>query len=306
MGWAVSHWCDAACEADKRDPAACGACALRRASQVKEAETLALLDDGLSVVPRPDGDGLIIEGVSVITPAYNAEDSIACVIESVVAQTCPVVEHIIIDDGSADGTADLIKGFAKQYPHIRYIHQPQQGAGVARNTGIEAVRGRYIAFLDSDDLWLPGKLEAQIGFMQREQVAFSYGDYEIRSRNDDSHLAHYRAPEWVDYAMLLRGCPIGCLTVAYDQEALGKHYMPHVRRGQDWGLWLALARHAGPARKYPGVHAVYRSGGASLSANKLAKLRDVYTIYREQERLGRVRSSWYLARHALSAVTKPR
>lgn len=244
-------------------------------------------------------------GVSVITPVRNGESYIEAAVLAVAQQRMKVHEHLVIDDGSQDETADIVKRLCEVWPHLRY-HRRQWsgGAGAARNLGIEAATGRYIAFLDSDDLWLPGKLEAQIGFMQREQVIFSYGDYEIRSRSDDQHLAFHHAPERVDYEMLLRGCPIGCLTVAYDQQALGKCYMPNVRRGQDWGLWLALARHGGPGRKYPGVHAVYRRGGNSLSANKIAKIRDIYAIYREQERLGRVKSSWYLLHHSLSAMLK--
>ena len=242
--------------------------------------------------------------VSVVMPVLDSADAIEASVHSVAQQGIDHLELLIIDNGSCDGSVDVIKLLCAKYPFLHFLQQPIRGADAARNLGIEAATGRYIAFLDSDDLWLPGKLQAQISFMRSEQVAFSYGDYAIHQRADDQWVAEHRTPDKVTYRDLLWGCPIGCLTAAYDQEALGKVYMPSVRRGQDWGLWLALTRIGGPARKYPGMHAVYRHGGESLSANKFAKLRDVYNIYRQQEGLGRVVTSVYLARHAVSALIK--
>lgn len=247
---------------------------------------------------------MIQGGVSVITPVRNGAADIEATVLAVAQQRMRVHEHLVIDDGSQDATSEVVKRLCESWLHLRYHYQPQRGAGPARNLGIEAATGRYIAFLDSDDLWLPGKLEAQIGFMQREQVAFSYGDYEVRERGSQAVLRKHIAPERVSYKDLLNGCPIGCLTAAYDQQVLGKVYMPHTVRGQDWGLWLALTRLSGPARKYPGLHAIYHTGGGSLSANKFAKARDIYSIYRRQERLGICRASWHLLHHSLNAILK--
>ncbi|PAU79456.1 glycosyltransferase family 2 protein [Halomonas salipaludis] len=245
--------------------------------------------------------------VSIITPVYNGADHLPRVINSVCNQDGDFsYEHIIIDDGSSDSTAAVLEEWSDRDDKLLCLFQPNRGAGAARNLGIEAASGRYIAFLDSDDLWLPGKLLAQIGFMQSKRVAFSHGDYEQRNRQTGASQPSFVAPDQVSYRDLLHSCPIGCLTAAYDQEALGKVYMPDVRRGQDWGLWLALTRKGGPAHKYPGVHAVYHAGGNSLSTNKLAKLRDIYAIYREQEALGVFASGWYLAHHAASAMRKQR
>lgn len=243
--------------------------------------------------------------VSVVTPVYNSADSIAQVVSSVKNQCFKHYEHILVDNGSTDGSLELLQELSRDFT-IQCLQQRQRGAGAARNLGIEAASGRYIAFLDSDDLWLPGKLESQISFMRQHDLAFSYGDYERRDRQSGGPIGTFIAPELVSYHDLLHGCPIGCLTAAYDQEALGKVYMPDVWRGQDWGLWLALTRLGGPARKYAGVHAVYHTGGNSLSANKLRKLRDIYAIYREQEHYGALRSGWYLAHHAMNAVLKAR
>lgn len=246
----------------------------------------------------------MIPVISVIIPVYNA----SCYVERAVSSVCDQAEEnidcIVVDDGSSDSTGEVVQNLQTLYPGLRYFYQQHQGASAARNLGIEAAKGRYIAFLDSDDLWLPGKLEAQIGFMQRQGVAFSYGDYERRDRASGAPLGFFIAPEHVSYRDLLRGCPIGCLTAAYDQEALGKVYMPDVRRGQDWGLWLALTRLGGPARKYPGLHAIYHTGGESLSANKMAKAGDIYRIYREQERLSPLNSYWFLMHHVISSLRK--
>ncbi len=245
-----------------------------------------------------------IFSISIITPLHNNVGNVEEVISSVSSQGLQQYEHLLIDDGSTDGTKENVARLQTRFSNIQYIYQTRQGAAAARNVGIEAAKGRYIAFLDSDDLWLPGKLEAQIGFMQREGVAFSYGDYERRDRASEAPLGFFIAPEQVSYRDLLRGCPIGCLTAAYDQEALGKVYMPDVRRGQDWGLWLALTRLGGPARKYPGLHAIYHTGGESLSANKVAKARDIYRIYRGQERLSPLSSCWFLMHHVISSLRK--
>ena len=103
-------------------------------------------------------------------------------------------------------------------------------------------RGRYIAFLDSDDAWLECKLEKQVAFMEEQGASFTYGDYAIVDGGNGAALGRYVAPPRLQYDQLLTRCPIGCSTAAYNQEAVGKRYMPAIRRGQDWALWLALLR----------------------------------------------------------------
>lgn len=241
--------------------------------------------------------------MSVITAAYNRADLLPAAIRSVAEQTLPVLEHIIVDDGSTDGTSEIVQELRREMDHLVYFRQSRQGAGVARNVGIEAARGKYIAFLDSDDFWLPRKLERQMTFMVHHSAVFSYGDYLEHDRV--TQVTRRRVlPPVVEYRDLLYSCPIGCLTAAYDQEALGKVYMPTVERGQDWGLWLALTRNGNSARKYPGAEAVYCCGSGGLSANKLRKSIDMYRIYRNYEQIGALRSLWHLGRHALYVLGK--
>lgn len=242
--------------------------------------------------------------VSVITPAFNAVASLERVVCSVASQSVPVLEHIVIDDGSNDGTAEVLGRLSREFGHLRTIAQPRRGAANARNAGIEVARGRYVTFLDSDDEWRPDKLAHQVGFMEDTGTLFSYGDYWQCRNSDHGDLDVYRTPESLDYSDFLNGCPIGCLTVAYNQEQLGKVYMPEVRRGHDWGLWLALTRDGTVARRYPGIAAIYHVRRGSLSKDKLRKAWDVYRIYRDQERVGRVRSLFLLGRHSWNSLVR--
>lgn len=242
--------------------------------------------------------------VTVITAAYNAEDSIENVVKSVASQGSVVREHIVVDDGSSDETLNILKRLQAEYAHLRVHHQDNQGAAAARNLGIRMAEARYVAFLDSDDYWLPSKLVNQIAFMEESGSVFSYGDYDAVDAGNGTVLAEYELPQSLSYRELLCGCPIGCLTVAYNQEYFGKRYMPAVRRGQDWALWLALTRDGTRAEKYPGRHAIYNVSQGSLSSNKLKKIADVYQVYRSEERIGVIATLYYLTKHAIYAQAK--
>ncbi|WP_376695232.1 glycosyltransferase family 2 protein [Wenzhouxiangella sp. EGI_FJ10305] len=242
--------------------------------------------------------------VSIVTPAHNAANVVERAVASVAKQGSMVLEHIVVDDGSTDETNEVLKALARAHSHLVVLRQTRRGAGEARNFGIKQARGRYIAFLDSDDEWKPAKLERQIGFMEETGTLFSYGDYLRRRVGSDEKARIIHSPDKLRYADLLHGCPIGCLTVAFNQEVLGKRYMPDVRRGQDWGLWLNLTRGGIMARRYPGIEAIYHVRRGSLSGHKLKKVCDVYRIYREQEGLGRLHSASYLMSHSLRSFTK--
>ncbi|WP_435235568.1 glycosyltransferase family 2 protein [Psychromonas sp. PT13] len=231
--------------------------------------------------------------VSVISPAYNAEKHLRKLVECVASQSIRVLEHIIIDDGSTDDSLRILRSLEKKYPHIKIISQENQGAGVARNKGIAVAQGKYIAFLDSDDVWAEDKLRSQIEFMENENIAFSYGDYyEVDDESGDI-IKERRTPEFLTYHDLLKSCPIGCLTVAFNQYELGKLYMPAIRRGQDWALWLQIMKSEITAYRYSGILASYTVVKGSLSKNKVKKAFNMYKIYRSQN-LSYFQSIYYL------------
>ena len=242
--------------------------------------------------------------VSVVTASYNSTQRIESAVQSVSRQTCMPLEHIVVDDGSTDDTVNLLRRLAKQFPHLKVIARRNQGAGPARNTATEVARGRYIAFLDSDDVWLENKLERQIGFMEESGEAFTYGDYAVADGATGETLGRYSTPPRLSHKQLLTRCPIACSTAAYNQEALGKRYMPAIRRGQDWALWLALTRDGLDAAKYPGCDVIYYKTRGSLSTKKLGKAIDMYRIYNVDEKMGSLRSAYFLARHAMNVVFK--
>jgi teichuronic acid biosynthesis glycosyltransferase TuaG len=244
--------------------------------------------------------------VSVVTPTYNSIDTLRRAVLSVARQTLPALEHIVIDDGSTDGSLDLLQHLKKSLPHLRTVTQSNAGAGVARNHGIRIAQGRYIAFLDSDDYWRRHKLERQVAFMETTGATFSFGNYFEVENATGRVLREFEAPETLGYQDLLTSCQVGCLTAAYDQEYHGKVYMPAARRGQDWALWMALTRDGSKAYRYPGTEAVRYLSPRSLSAKKLHKAVDVYRIYRGHEGFSASRAILYLGRHSINVLRNRR
>ena len=180
--------------------------------------------------------------VSIITPSYNSARFIASTINSVIAQTAMSLEIIIVDDCSSDNSIEVIQSFIDRDTRIKFIKlEENSGAAVARNTAIEAASGRFIAFLDSDDLWDPEKLEKQIQFMLDKDIAFSYTAYE---KIDESGVPFdiVNVPEKISYKQLLKTNVIGCLTAMYDVEKLGKVYMPVNTKREDFATWLTILK----------------------------------------------------------------
>ena len=242
--------------------------------------------------------------VSVVTASHNSAASIERCVRSVQNQSCAPLQHIVVDDGSTDATLELLAELQGEIPALTIIRRAKQGAGPARNAGIEAAQGCYIAFLDSDDVWLDSKLASQVTFMEEQGSAFTYGDYAIVHGETGVPLGQVVTPARVGYDQLLTRCPIGCSTVAYNQALIGKRYMPAIGRGQDWALWLALTRDGLAATRYPGCTVVYHRRKGSLSRRKFAKARDMYRIYTIEERLGRLNSAYLLAQFAVNVMTR--
>lgn len=241
--------------------------------------------------------------VSVITPAYNAERFLAGTIESVQQQTYTNWEMVIVDDQSTDRTWEIAKTYADQDSRIRmYRLEKNSGAAVARNTAMKHAKGRYIAFLDSDDQWFPEKLEKQLRFMQEKDIAFSFTKY-IRMDEDGTLRDNVsKAPESVGYTDLMKHCVIGCLTVMIDREKTGDMEMVNIRTRQDYAYWLALTKKGFRAYGLPEVLAKYRIVGNSISRNKLKAAQRQWYVYRQIEKENLLRSMYYFLHYAFRGV----
>ncbi|SFM27369.1 teichuronic acid biosynthesis glycosyltransferase TuaG [Gracilibacillus orientalis] len=243
--------------------------------------------------------------VSVITPTYNSETYIRETIESVQMQTYRNWEMIIVDDGSTDQTISIIEEYQKEDDRIRLILlEKNQGAAVARNTAIENAQGKYIAFLDSDDRWLPEKLERQLAFMQEHDYAFTYTGYNRVQVNDEGKTLEkeVQMPENATYKQLLKSCVIGCLTVMLDREKITDIRMPNIRSRQDYALWLHLTRRGYTAYGLQEALAAYRVRSHSISSNKIRMAKQNWIVYREIEKLSLLKSVWYFVHYVFLKV----
>ncbi|WP_374367247.1 glycosyltransferase family 2 protein [Stutzerimonas sp.] len=242
--------------------------------------------------------------VSVITPSCNSGSFISDTIGSVLAQTFTNWEMIIVDDASVDNSVELIEGFAKLDGRIKLIRlSSNQGAAVSRNTALEMAQGRYIAFLDSDDLWLPDKLEKQLNFMQKNNFPFTYGAYE-KINGQGRVFGHVGVPSRVRYSDLLKTCSIGCLTAMYDTEYFNKVAMPLIRKRQDLGLWLKLLKKVDYAYGLNEILGQYRVRCDSISANKASAAVYTWRLYREVENLSLLRASYYFSHYSVRGLLR--
>lgn len=242
--------------------------------------------------------------VSVIMPTFNSSKFVSEAIMSVMSQTIKDWELIIVDDCSTDDTVDVVSEFLED-PRIKLNRLDiNQGAAIARNTAIQHAKGRYIAFLDSDDQWLPNKLEEQLNFMQENQVDFCFSSY-VQVDESGNHVGTISAPVSVSYKQLLKKNVIGCLTVIYDTKALGKVYMPLIRKRQDFGLWLRLLKKAGEARSVGCPLAKYRVHAGSISANKWSAAFYTWRLYRDVEKLPLHKALYYFSFYAVEGFFRP-
>lgn len=242
--------------------------------------------------------------VSVITPSYNCARYISSTIESILAQTFLDWELIIVDDCSTDDSVDVINSFVKQDVRVKLIKlEKNSGAAVARNAAIETAQGRYITFLDSDDMWLPNKLEQQVAYMHKNDIAFSYSAYE-KVYESGEVFGNVGVPEKVNYSDLLKVCSIGCLTAIYDTHMVGKVYMPLIRKRQDLGLWLEILKKVSYAYATPGILAQYRVRSDSISANKKIAAQYTWKLYREVEGLDFFVSIYYFSHYAVNGLLR--
>lgn len=217
--------------------------------------------------------------VSIITATYNSSRFVVETIESILAQTYTHWELLITDDGSTDDTLSIVKAYMAKDNRIKLFTLNQNsGAGVARNQSIAQAQGRFIAFCDSDDCWLPEKLEKQLAFMLEKDAALSYTSYYEQDEHS-RRQAKVICKKTIDFWSIRADDGIGCLTAIYDTFKLGKVYMPAMRKRQDWALWIMIIQRCGIAHGLQEPLALYRDLRRSLSSNRMSLVKYNVAVY---------------------------
>lgn len=244
--------------------------------------------------------------VSIITPAYNCAEFIGQMIDSVLAQTYKNWEIIVIDDCSTDNTKEVVMKYMKRDSRIRYIQlEVNSGAALARNRAIDLATGKYIAFLDSDDIWFPEKLTKQINFMEANGYNFTCTGYTKIDVNGKFLNRTISAPKKLDYDGVLKTCP-GNSTVIYNARMLGKFKIPNIKKRNDYVMWLQIVKKEGHLygiQEDLGSHRIRRG---AISSNKFDLVKYHWKVYREIENLSIFKSTCLLIYWILNTVFKLR
>ena len=243
------------------------------------------------------------ELVSIITPCYNSEKFLDECISSVLNQTYQNWEMLIVDDNSSDNSSILINSYSKKDERIKPLYLNDNiGAAMARNKAISKAKGKYLAFLDSDDVWLPKKLEVQTNFMKKNNCSFVFSSYSVIS--DEKPTYTISVPEKITYKRYLKNTIIGCLTVMLDKEKFKDIKMPNLRSSQDMATWLNLLKEGGCAYGIQQKLAIYRDHKSSNTSNKFRAIYDVWNVYRKHEKLNLFYSIYNFVFYAINAFRK--
>ena len=243
--------------------------------------------------------------ISIIMPMHNSATFVGEAIESVLAQSYREWELIIVDDESTDASVSIVEAYAQKDSRIRLFRNPKpiKMPSAPRNMGLSMAKGRYIAFLDSDDMWLPEKLTQQIPLMQNPQVAIVYSNYEKMTESGKKTGRVIKAPRQADYKKLLRGNVIGNLTGIYDKEKVGIVPFLNIHH-EDYAMWLSILKRGFIAQNTGTVAARYRLSSSSVSTNKYRVLSWQWNIYRNIEHISIMKSTIYFVSYAFKAFLK--
>lgn len=245
--------------------------------------------DSHTINPHGDWkDGILMDNlVSIVVPVYNVEKCILETIASVTAQTHTEWELLLIEDGSKDRTVELIQQYLEETgeQRIRLICLPENvGAAGARNLGVEQAKGRYITYLDADDLWNPEKLAHQLAFVREKDCAFCFTGYEFADENGVGLGKIVSVPETLSYEEALGNTTIFTSTVMFDTRKLPKDQlqMPKIK-SEDTALWWQILRQGYTAYGLNENLVYYRRAGKSLSSNKLKALARIWNLYKREQ-----------------------
>lgn len=245
--------------------------------------------------------------ISIIVPVYNAEKFLNETIETVQNQTYTNWELLFIDDCSKDNSVKIISEVITKDKRIKlFKNEKNSGAANSRNKGIKEANGKYICFLDSDDLWDKDKLEKQINFMEINNCEFTYTDYEFADEFGNPNGKKVIVPKRITYKQALKNTTIWTSTVMFNMNKLTKEdiYMPDVRRGQDTATWWKVLKKIDFAYGINDCFSYYRRTNESLSANKLKALKRTWNLYRNVEKLNLFSSCYYFGCYFINAVRR--
>lgn len=244
--------------------------------------------------------------VSIITPVYNGEKFVAETIESVLKQTYPNWEMIVVDDGSKDSSAAIIRQFAERDCRITSVQQPNGGSASARNNGIRRARGQFIALLDADDLWEPNFLESQLALMKEKNALLVHASYKRINEESKEILRPYKAKKVVTYKQMQRVNHIACLTGLYDTSVYGKIFLREELKSirDDYAYWLDIIKLVGKSYGNQKVLASYRVMASSTTGKKKKLIKAQFQFYYKYQKLGLLRSCLYTMYWGILGVLK--
>lgn len=245
--------------------------------------------------------------VSIIMPSYNTASYIAESIRSVLNQTYSEWELIIVDDCSSDNTDEVVNLYLSDGRIQYFKNEKNSGAAVSRNKALQKAKGKWIAFLDSDDLWMPEKLEKQVTFMEKNGYQFSYTNYEEIDTEGKKTGVIITGPKKITKTGMFNYCWPGCLTIMYDAKTIGLIQIADIKKNNDYAMWLKICRKA-DCYLLGEELALYRRGRAgSVSSHSIKTMIGWhYKLYREAEGQGRIISAFNTGRNLVYGVYKKR
>ena len=245
------------------------------------------------------------ELISIITPCFNSSDFISDTIESVINQTYKNWELLIIDDCSTDNSVKIIQEYLEKDTRIKlYINTKNSGAAVSRNLGLMKSSGRFISFIDSDDIWEPLKLEVQINFMLEKNCPISFTNYRLIDEKGASLNKIIKVVKEIDYKGYLKNTIIGMSTSMIDLTKTEDFKFINIRARQDTYLWITLLKRGLIAHGINKTLVNYRVRKNSISANKFKAAKKVWGLYYKKEKLGIVKSIYFFTHYIFNALKK--
>lgn len=248
------------------------------------------------------------ELVSIITPTFNAEKYIRDTLQSVLNQSYQNWEMILVDDASTDQTVKIINDFAEKDVRFKLFKlSKNSGNGFARNVALEKATGKYIAFLDADDLWFSLKLEKQIQFLKTNNLPFTFSFYDCIDEDGNPLNKRIEAPTELTYNQLFFCNYVGNLTAIYDADYFGKITLEATQKRQDWRIWLTILKQIKVTKPVPESLAFYRIRKDSISSSKFKLIKHNFGVYREFHGFNFVFSVMLMARFLFTQlIIKPR